>query len=46
MRRGDLGSRTALKLAREWIDLHLADLESDWELARQGRPLEKIEPLK
>jgi hypothetical protein len=44
--RGDLGSRTALKLAREWIDLHLEDLDRDWELARQGRPLEKIEPLK
>ena len=27
--RGDLGSRTALKLAREWIDLHVEELQKD-----------------
>ena len=43
--RGDLGSRTALKLAREWIDLHAEELRKDWDLAREGKPLEKISPL-
>jgi hypothetical protein len=44
--RGDLRSRTALKLLREWIDLHHDDLQRDWFLARQAKPLEKIEPLR
>ena len=43
--RGDLKSRTALRLAREWIDLHAAELEQDWALVRAGRELRKIEPL-
>ncbi len=43
--RGDLGSRTALKLAREWIDLHAEELRTDWDLARSGAPLERIRPL-
>lgn len=38
---GDLGSRTALRLAREWIDLHAAELMKDWDLAGAGRPHEK-----
>ena len=44
--RGELHSRTALRLVREWIDLHVADLDEDWELARAGRDLKEIEPLK
>ena len=39
--RGDLGSRTALRLTREWIDLHEEELSRDWELAREAKPLEK-----
>ncbi len=42
---GDLGSRTALKLVREWIDLHQRDLAEDWELARAGKQIKKIAPL-
>ena len=42
---GDLCSRTALRLVREWIDLHGGDLELDWELAREGKPLESVTPL-
>ena len=34
--RGDLGSRAALRLVREWIDIHVAELMEDWELARAG----------
>jgi hypothetical protein len=43
--RGDLGSRTATKLVREWIDLHIEELRADWALAQAGREVEKIAPL-
>ena len=43
--KGDLQSRTALKLVREWIDLRYAELLEDWELARQGKEINKIDPL-
>ncbi len=43
--KGDLGSRTATKLIREWIDLHVTELEEDWELARAGKEIKKIDPL-
>ena len=42
---GDLGSRTALKLVREWIDLHQTELAEDWELARAGQQIKRIAPL-
>jgi hypothetical protein len=44
--RGDMGSRTATRLVREWIDLHGAELEEDWNLARAGEDIRQIEPLK
>ncbi len=43
--RGKLGSRTATKLVREWIDLHLIEIKEDWELARTGKKIKKIDPL-
>jgi hypothetical protein len=43
--KGDLQSRTAVRLVREWIDLRYAELLEDWELARQGEEIKKIEPL-
>lgn len=43
--KGDLRSRTALRLVRDWIDLHLNELEEDWDLAQAGRDLKAIEPL-
>ncbi|MBF0353091.1 MAG: DUF4160 domain-containing protein [SAR324 cluster bacterium] len=42
---GKLGSRTAKKLIREWIDLHEIELKEDWELAHAGEQLKKIQPL-
>jgi Domain of unknown function (DUF4160) len=42
---GDLGSRTALKLVREWIDLHQTELNEDWDLAKAGQKIKKITPL-
>ena len=43
--RGSLNSKTATKLVRDWVDLRLADLEEDWNLARAGKQIKKIEPL-
>jgi len=37
--------RRAMALALEWAALHRGDLMADWERARQGLPLESIEPL-
>ena len=37
--------RRALRLLLEWYDLHREELEADWELARQSRPLQPIAPL-
>lgn len=42
---GDLESRTATKLTREWIDLHTLDLLEDWKLSKAGKEIKKIEPL-
>lgn len=42
---GDLKSRTALRLIREWIDLHNEELSQDWELARAGREMKPVAPL-
>lgn len=44
--KGDLGSRTATKLVREWVDLHVTELEQNWQLARNSQKIKKIEPLK
>ena len=43
--RGDLQSKTATKLVREWIDLHTLELLRNWELARENRPLNEVAPL-
>mgnify|MGYP006279902863 CR=1 FL=1 len=43
--RGDLGSRTAVRLVRERIDIHSGDLDHDWALAHGRRPLRRIAPL-
>ena len=44
--RGDLASKTAVRLVREWIDLHVTELGDDWDRARSGSELRPIEPLK
>jgi len=44
--RGRIGSKTAIRLVREWIDAHGTELEEDWNLARAGRELRPVEPLK
>ena len=37
--------RRALSLVLEWYNLHRAELQEDWNLARQRRPLRRIDPL-
>ena len=41
---GDFPPR-ALKLVVEWMELHKAELLEDWQLAKQGQPLNRIAPL-
>ena len=43
--RGNIKSRTAIRLVREWIDLHVTELKVDWELAQAGQEIKKIDPL-
>lgn len=43
---GDISSRTAVRLIREWIDLHQFELMQNWNNMQQGRGFEKIPPLK
>jgi hypothetical protein len=37
--------RRAARLVREWTELHRAELDEDWTLARTRRPLANIDPL-
>jgi hypothetical protein len=37
--------RRALKAVLEWHELHQDELMQVWNLAEQGQPLHKIEPL-
>jgi len=43
--RGNLGSRTALRLVREWIDLRVTELQENWDSLRSGKEIERIAPL-
>ncbi len=43
--RGSLESRTAIRLVRDWIEIHFNELGEDWELARTGKPIRSIPPL-
>ena len=43
--RGGLVSKTALRLVRDWIDLHYVELQEDWNLAQTGKTLNRINPL-
>jgi hypothetical protein len=35
----------ALRLVREWAELHRAELQANWERARARQPLDTIAPL-
>jgi hypothetical protein len=42
---GNIQSRTALRLIREWTSLHRGELEANWKRMKGGHPLDRIEPL-
>ena len=42
---GQIQSKTALGLIRQWAVLHRAELEANWTKMKAGRPLDKIPPL-
>ena len=42
---GNIQSKTALQLIRQWAVLHGAELEANWVKTKTGQPLEKIAPL-
>ncbi len=37
--------RTALRLVREWAELHRTELETNWDLAARPEAMRPIEPL-
>jgi len=39
-------SRTAVRLIRDWIDLHAGELNDNWNRMETGEAYEKIDPLK
>lgn len=42
---GNIRSKTALRLIREWANLHQAELEANWARATAKTPLDRIPPL-
>ena len=42
---GNIRSRVALRLIREWAETHGRELRANWEHMRAGRLLERIPPL-
>ena len=42
---GNMQSRTARRLVREWASAHRRELENNWKSMKASRPLERIEPL-
>jgi len=42
---GHIQSRTALRLVREWMLLHQAELQANLEQMKAGRALSRIAPL-
>lgn len=42
---GNVGSRTALRLIKEWASLHRRELDANWACMKAGQPLARIPPL-
>jgi hypothetical protein len=42
---GEITSRTARRLIKEWATAHQAELQANWDRSRQGATLERIPPL-
>ena len=43
--KGDIKSKTARKLIREWVDLYAKELMENWNLARNDKKIKKISSL-
>ena len=43
---GNILSKTALHLIRQWAKLHAAEIAANWQRMKAGKPLETIEPLR
>jgi len=42
---GEISSKTARRLIKQWASVHRDKLEANWKKMKQGRTLEKIAPL-
>jgi hypothetical protein len=42
---GDMKSKTARRLIKQWAAAHREELERNWEKMKEGRTLERIAPL-
>lgn len=42
---GNVQSKTALQLIRQWAVLHRTELQANWARMKAGQPLDKIAPL-
>ena len=45
MVKGNIKSRRAKTLIKEWAMLHQAELCQNWEQAKQRKPIDRLEPL-
>ncbi len=45
MLRGNIRSKTVLRLIKEWAGTHNNELNEDWILGREKKEFKKIEPL-
>ena len=46
MTQGNLASRTARRLIREWASQHREELEHNWHKARAGQAFYRVAPLR
>ena len=42
---GNITSKNALELIRQWAQLHRAALDANWSKIKAGQPLDRIPPL-
>ena len=42
---GNVTSKTALKLIRQWASLHRTELDANWAKMKAGKALDRIAPL-
>ena len=43
--KGNMRSKTAFRLVKEWAELHGKEIEENWNLALNDQELKKIDPL-